>query len=80
MIKGKGFELVPQPVPPRQRSGFYKDILAEFLKSGEQSVAVLGTDRKPVTLVQGMRKVIDNEGITNVKVIQRGDTVYLAKV
>ncbi len=55
MAKSKGFELIPQAVPTRQRSGFYREIITEFLDSGEKSVAVVGTDRKPVTLVQGLR-------------------------
>jgi hypothetical protein len=79
MAKGKGFELVPQHVPLRQRSSFYKEIVNEFLKSNEQSVAVTGTDRKAATLVQGLRKVIQSEGVKNVKVLQRSQEVYLAK-
>ncbi len=79
MAKGKGFELVPQSVPLRQRSSFYKEIVTEFLRSGEKSVAVAGTDRKPATLVQGLRKVLQSEGTKGIKVIQRAQNVYLAK-
>jgi hypothetical protein len=79
MAKGKGYELIPQSVPTRQRSGFYADIIAEFLASGEKSVAVVGTDRKPVTLVQGLRKVLETQGIEGVKVIQRTQGVFLAR-
>ena len=79
MAKGKGFELVPQPVPTRQRSGFYREIITEFMDSGEKSVAIVGTDRKPVTLVQGLRKVIDVENIAGVKVVQRAQGVFLAR-
>jgi hypothetical protein len=79
MAKGKGFELVPAHVPLRQRSSFYKEIVTEFLSSGERSVAVAGTDRKAATLVQGLRKVVQSEGIKGVKVLQRAEGVYLAK-
>ena len=79
MAKGKGFELVPARVPARQRSSFYKEIVTEFLSGREQSVAVAGTDRKAATLVQGLRKVVQSEGIKGVKVLQRSQEVYLAK-
>ena len=79
MVREKGFELVPRPVPLRQRSSFYKDGVTEFLKSGEKSVLVGGTDRKPATLVQGLRKVLQTEGMKDVRVVQRSQEVYLAK-
>jgi hypothetical protein len=79
MAKGKGFELIPQAVPTRQRSGFYREIITEFLESGERSVAVVGTDRKPVTLVQGLRKVLETEGIKGVKVVQRSQGIFLTR-
>jgi hypothetical protein len=79
MPKSKGFELIPKPVPLRQRSSFYKQIVAEFLRTGEKSVAVTGTDRKPVTLVQGLRKVIETDGVAGVNVVQRSGDVYLTR-
>ena len=79
MVREKVFELVPRPVPLRQRSSFYKDVVTEFLKSGVKSVLVGGTDRKPATLVQGLRKVLQTEGMKDVRVVQRSQEVYLAK-
>ena len=79
MAKGKWFELIPQAVPMRQRSSFYKEIVNEFLASKERSAIVAGTDRKPVTLVQGLRKVLEAESEKNVKVVQRGAEVFLVK-
>jgi hypothetical protein len=79
MIKGKGFELIPRPLPMRQRSSFYKEILADFLKSGEKCVAIANTGRKSATLVQGLRKVIQSEGTKGVRVVQRSQEVFLAK-
>ena len=79
MTKAKGFELIPQAVPMRQRSSFYKEIVNEFLASGEKSAVVTGTDRKPVTLVQGLRKVIEAESVNNIRVVQRGADIFLAK-
>lgn len=79
MAKGKGFELVPQPVPTRQRASIYKEILSEFLNSGESSVLVTGTERKPVTLLQGLRKALEVDGAQGVKVVQRGQGVYLVR-
>lgn len=79
MAKGKGFELVPRRVPIRQRSSFYKQIVTEFLASSEVSVVIVGADRKPATLVQGLRKVLKAEGTNGIKVIQRAQDVYLVK-
>jgi hypothetical protein len=79
MAKGKGYELVPRHVPLRQRSSFYRQIVHDFLSSGEKSVTVAGTNRKAATLVQGLRKVIQSEDITGVRVLQRSQEVYLAK-
>jgi len=79
MTKGKGFELIPRSVPARRRSSFYKEIVNEFLASREKSAVVSGTDRKPVTLVQGLRKVLETEGVGNVRVVQRGNDIYLTK-
>jgi hypothetical protein len=79
MAKGKGFELIPRAVPTRQRSSFYKEIIAEFLDSGERSVAIAGIDRKPVTVVQGLRKVLETERTKGVKVVQRSQEIFLTK-
>ena len=79
MAKGKGFELIPQAVPMRQRSSFYKEIVSEFLASGEKSAVVSGTDRKPVTLVQGLRKILEAEHMKNVRVVQRSHDIFLVK-
>jgi hypothetical protein len=79
MVKGKGFELIARPVPARRRSGFYREIVSEFLRSGDRSAVISGTDRKPATLVQGLRKVLDSDGTKGVRVVQRAHDVYLTK-
>jgi hypothetical protein len=79
MPRGKGFELIPQAVPMRQRSSFYKEIVNEFVSSGEKSAIVAGTDRKPVTLVQGLRKVLEADNVNNVRVVQRANDIFLVK-
>ena len=79
MTKDKGYTLIPLAVPARQRSSLYKQIISEFLDTGEKSVAVRGTDRKPVTLVQGLRKALEADGIKGVKVVQRSQEIYLTK-
>jgi hypothetical protein len=79
MPRGKGFELIPQAVPMRQRSSFYKEIVNEFVSSGEKSAVVAGTDRKPVTLVQGLRKVLEADNVNNVRVVQRANDIFLVK-
>jgi len=79
MAKSRGFELVPRRVPLRQRSSFYKQILTEFMSTSEASVQIAGTDRKPATLVQGLRKVLQSEGTKGVKVVQRAQDVYLVR-
>lgn len=81
MARGKGFELIPQSVPPRRMSSssFYRQIVGEFMKSGAASVLVSGTDRKPATLVQSLRKVVESEGLSDVSVVQRGGDVYITR-
>jgi len=78
MIKTKAFELIPRPVPPQTRSSLYKQIVEEFVKSEHQSVLVQ-TDRRASTLVQGLRKVLKAEASSGIKVVQRGQEVYLVK-
>jgi hypothetical protein len=75
----RGFSLVPKPVPSRQRSSFYQQIVDEFVQSGESSVLVDATEKKAVTLVQGLRKAIEAEGLKNVGVVQRSAETYLVK-
>jgi hypothetical protein len=81
MAKGKGFELIPQPVPPRRMSSssFYRQIVSEFMKSDAKSVLVTGTDRKPATLVQSLRKVLETDGIAGVTVVQRSGDVFITR-
>jgi hypothetical protein len=79
MVRSKGYSLVPKSVPSRQRTSFYMQIVNDFRESGEKSVLVDGTDRKPVTLVQGLRKAIEAAGIGDVKVIQRGSETFLVR-
>jgi hypothetical protein len=79
MAPPKGYALVPKPVPSRQRTSFYKQIIEDFAESKEKSALVDGTGRKPVTLVQGLRKVLEGEEITGVKVVQRGNETFLVR-
>lgn len=79
MPRAKGYALHPKPVPTRQRASFYKDIVTEFQEGNAKSCVVAETDRKPVTLVQGLRKVLETEGLKNVRVVQRGSEVFLVK-
>ena len=75
----KGYRLVPADVPRRQRTSFYTEIIDEFQKGGEKSAVVEGTGKKAVTLVQGLRKALQSEGITDVGVVQRGDQTFLVR-
>ncbi|MCX8032459.1 MAG: hypothetical protein N3B14_03555 [Thermoleophilia bacterium] len=78
MAKTKAFELIPRPVPPQTRSSLYKQIVEEFINGGHESVLVQ-TDRKASTLVQGLRKVLKAETRSGIKVVQRGQEVYLVR-
>lgn len=73
------YTLVPRAVPSRQRTSYYKQIIEEFTGMKENSVLVAETGRKPVTLVQGLRKVVDSEGASDIKVVQRGDETFLVR-
>lgn len=79
MAKAKGYNLVPQTVPSRQRSSFYQQIIEDFREKDVDSALVEGTDKKPVTLVQGLRKAIEAEGYTDISVVQRGTETYLVR-
>ncbi|HZK48492.1 MAG TPA: hypothetical protein VFD74_02685 [Thermoleophilia bacterium] len=80
MTRAKGFSLVPKTVPLRQRTNFYQEIVEEFVASREKSVVVEGTERKPATLIQGLRKAVTATGRDNIKVVQRMGDTYLIKV
>lgn len=75
----KGFKLVPADIPRRQRTSFYTEIISDFKRLKDTSALVDGTGKKPVTLVQGLRKALEAEGITDIGVVQRGDEVFLVK-
>lgn len=79
MVKGKAFTLIPQPLPTRTRSSLYREIVSEFVEKGMQSALVADTERKPATLVQGLRKVLKAEGYEDIKVVQRLSEVYLVR-
>ncbi len=79
MAKAKGYELIPRPVPTRRRASIYKEIIAEFIASGHDSAQVVCPDRKPVTLLQGLRKAVVAEDLPELKVVQRGSDIYLVK-
>jgi hypothetical protein len=79
MAHSKGYQLVPKAVPQRIRTNFYQEIVQEFVSSGEKSVLVDGTERKPTTLVQGLRKAIEATENRDIKVVQRMGETYLTK-
>lgn len=81
VAKSKSFRLVAKPIPSKRAafSGFYRQIIEEFMRSGEESALISGTDRKPATLVQSLRKTLSKDGIEDVKVVQRADEVYLSR-
>lgn len=79
MARSKGFTLVPKSVPIRQRTNFYQEIITAFIDSGEKSVLVEGTERKPATLIQGLRKAAEAAGHGDIKVVQRTGDTYLTK-
>ncbi len=76
---GKGYKLVPSEVPRRQRTSYYTEIIDDFQRSGQQSAAVEETGKKAVTLVQGLRKALQAEGLTDISVVQRGDKTFLVR-
>jgi hypothetical protein len=77
--EAKGFKLVPADIPRRQRTSFYTEIITDFQKLKDSSALVEGTGKKPVTLVQGLRKALEAEGVTDIGVVQRGSEVFLVK-
>jgi len=79
MARSRGFSLVPKSVPMRQRTNFYQEIVSAFVESGEKSAVVEGTERKPATLIQGLRKAAVASGHADIKVVQRLGNTYLTR-
>ena len=81
MAKSKSFRLIAKPIPSKRAtsSSFYRQIIEEFVNSNEESALISGTERKPATLVQSLRKALHKDGIADVKVVQRSDEVYLSR-
>jgi hypothetical protein len=79
MTPKKGYALVPKELPSRRRGGLYQLMVAEFESGPHESVLVEVTDKQPFTLVQGLRKAIQANGITTIGVVQRGGKVYLVR-
>ena len=93
MAGDKQYELVPQAIPMRQRTSLYQEIVSEFNRQATESreaglpddlsMAVTKTERKPATLVQGLRKAIEayteamDGDVAPMRVVQRAGVVYL---
>jgi len=61
------------------RRGIYKDIVEKFLNS-RMKYALVKSNRKPITLVNGLKDVIKKLKVEGkVRVVQRQGKVYLEK-
>jgi predicted pyridoxine 5'-phosphate oxidase superfamily flavin-nucleotide-binding protein len=62
------------------RRGIYKDIVEKFLNS-RMKYALIKSNRKPITLVNGLKDVIKKLKVEGkVRVVQRQGKVYLEKI
>ena len=69
----------PASIPPRaSKSVVYANTVRKFAASADRSVEVGG--RKPATLYQQLVKALKEEDIKGIKVVRRGDDVFLQKV
>jgi len=60
-------------------SDLCKRIIAEYVRTGEPSVQVLGVDEDPTTLVRALRRAVLAEAIGDVYVVHRYGGVYLSR-
>jgi len=62
------------------RRGIYKELVEKFLNS-RMKYALIKSNRKPITLVNGLKDVIKKLKVEGkVRVIQRQGKVYLEKI
>jgi len=76
----KPYKLVPAEVPPRRGrgSGVYAAAVADFVAAGLGAALVEMPGRKTQALALGLRKAAEASGAA-VKVVSRGDQVYLQR-
>lgn len=75
----RNLKLVPAPLPPRasRASGEYVQMALEFAKADYASAKVEG-NAKPASIVAGLKKAVADLSVP-VKVVSRGDEVYLVR-
>ena len=76
----KPYKLVPAEVPPRRGrgTGVYAAVVADFVAGGLGAALVEMPGRKTQALALGLRKAAEASG-AGVKVVSRGDRVYLQR-
>lgn len=73
------FRLIPEEIPPISKSTVYEKMFEEFL-GGKAASCRVEYGKKPATIHQGLLKVKRaNAQFAPVKVVRRGDAVYLTK-
>ena len=60
-------------------SKLVRDIVADFLEQGTESMQLHIEDMKPGTLRAGLRRAIKSEGALDVRLAQRGEETYLMR-
>lgn len=71
---------IEEPLPKSgsgERKSLYRDIVKDFIASDAVSGRVTLQDKAPITVYQQLRKVVPEDG--SVRVVKRGDDVYLVK-
>ena len=76
----KPYKLVPAEVPLRRGrgAGVYAAVVADFVATGLDAALVEMPGRKTQTLALGLRKAAEASA-ASVKVVSRGDRVYLQR-
>ena len=73
------YRLTTADIPGRRAHGAYADVLAEFRAGEEDSVLIEVGDKKPPTLRAGLRAAIKQEGVDDVRLVQRAEETYLVR-
>lgn len=61
------------------KHGYYIDHVVEFINSDFEAALVSVKNKRPRTIVAGLQKAINHCKRTDIKVSQRGDSVYLVR-
>ncbi len=74
------YKLTPCEIPAVNKATVYEDVAKDFMASKSPSCRVDIAKKKPATIHQGLLKLKrNNREYASVRIVRRGDQVFLAK-